>query len=56
VRLIVGAEEARSTILRRRLTSEVELTPAGLARTAAVMGAEISAAEAVRSIIKDVRR
>jgi histidinol dehydrogenase len=55
VRLIFGAEEARKTVLRRRLTSEVELTPAGLARTTAVMGVEVSAAEAVGRIINDVR-
>src|SRR5438270_3845158 len=56
MRIVDGAEEARRTILRRRLTSDAELSPAGLARTAAVMGETMSAAEAVKRIIADVRR
>ena len=56
MRVVIGAEAARRTILHRRLTTDVELTPAGLARTAAVMGAEVSANEAVRRIIQDIRR
>jgi histidinol dehydrogenase len=52
---IVSAEEARRTILKRRPATDVELGPTARARTAAVMGAELSAVEAVRRIIADVR-
>ncbi|HXH21775.1 MAG TPA: histidinol dehydrogenase [Dehalococcoidia bacterium] len=55
MRLVVGAEEARRTILRRRPASEAELSPAARKRTAEVMGAEVSAAEAVRRIVREVR-
>ncbi len=55
MRIVYGAEEARRTILRRRPATEVELTPAGRAKTAQVLGAEVSAVEAVRRIVDDVR-
>ncbi len=55
MRVIVGAEEARRTVLRRRPASEAELSPRARKRTAEVMGAEVSAHEAVRRIIRDVR-
>lgn len=55
MRIVDGAQEARRTVLCRQPASEIELGPAGRARTAAVFGAELSAAEAVRRIIADVR-
>jgi histidinol dehydrogenase len=55
VRLVLGAEEARRTVLRRRPASDAELSPAARKRTAEVMGAEVPASEAVRRIIRDVR-
>ncbi len=54
MRIVVGAEEARRTILRRRRATEAEPSPAARKRTAEVMGAEMSAQEAVRRIIRDV--
>ena len=55
MRIIEGVEEARRTILLRRPASETELGEAGKARTAAIFGEELSAAEAVRRIIDAVR-
>jgi histidinol dehydrogenase len=55
MRIVHGAAEARRTILLRRPTTEIELGPAGRARTAAVFGAELSAVDAVNRIIADVR-
>ena len=55
MRIVKGAEEARRTVLRRQPTSETELGPAGRARTVAVFGADLSAAEAVSRIVADVR-
>jgi histidinol dehydrogenase len=55
MRIIHGAEAARSTILRRRPASETELGATGRASTLAVFGEELSAAESVRRIIADVR-
>ena len=55
MRIIIGAEKARKTILQRKPASQVELGPAGRARTAAVFGAELSPVEAVQRIIADVR-
>src|SRR5262245_58080060 len=55
MRIVQGAEEARRTILKRQPASQTELGPAGRARTAAVFGQELTAAEAVQRIIDDVR-
>lgn len=55
MRIVVGAEEARRTVLRRRPAAEMELGPAGRARTRAVFGADLTPAEAVQRIIADVR-
>ncbi|HLF70927.1 MAG TPA: histidinol dehydrogenase, partial [Dehalococcoidia bacterium] len=52
---ILTADEARRSILKRQPASETELGESGRARTAAVFGSELSAAEAVRRIIADVR-
>ncbi len=54
MRIVVGAEEARRTILRRRRATDAEPSPSARRRTAAVMGAEMTTQEAVRRIIRDV--
>jgi histidinol dehydrogenase len=54
VRIVVGAEEARRTLLRRRRAADAELSATARKRTAEVMGAEVPASEAVRRIIADV--
>ena len=55
MRIVHGATEARQSILARQPASEIELGEAGRARTAEVFGQELSANEAVRRIIADVR-
>ena len=55
MRIVIGAEEARKTILRRQPAGETPLGAAGRARTLAVFGAELSPVEAVNRIIADVR-
>ena len=52
---VLTADEAKRTVLRRRPASETELAPSARKRTAEVLGAEVSASEAVRRIIRDVR-
>jgi len=56
MKIVVGAEEARRTVLFRPPASETQLGEAGKARTAAIFGEPLSAAEAVSRIIADVRR
>jgi histidinol dehydrogenase len=53
---IMDAEEARRTILRRRPATEVTLAASVQKRLNEVIGAELSAAEAVNRIIADVRK
>ncbi|MGD0765559.1 MAG: histidinol dehydrogenase [Dehalococcoidia bacterium] len=55
MRIVVGAEEGRRTVLRRRPLGEVEVPPAVRERTRAVFGADVSPAEAVARILRDVR-
>src|SRR5687767_7722664 len=55
MRIVYGAEAARSAILKRRPASEAELGAEGRSTTAAVFGGEISVVESVRRIISDVR-
>ena len=55
MRIVVGAEEGRRTVLRRQPLGEVEVPPAVRERTRAVFGADVSPAEAVARILRDVR-
>ncbi len=55
MRIVHGADAARQTILRRRPTSQVELTESSRARLAEVLGADLSPVEAVQRIIDAVR-
>ena len=55
MQIVVGADEARRTVLKRAPASETELGPAGRARNREVFGAELGASEAVARIIRDVR-
>jgi histidinol dehydrogenase len=55
MQIIEGADEARRTILKRQPASETELGPAGRARNLEVFGEALSAGEAVRRIVADVR-
>jgi histidinol dehydrogenase len=55
MRIVIGAEEGRRTVLRRRPLGEMELPPSARVRTHAVFGAELSPAEAVARILHDVR-
>jgi histidinol dehydrogenase len=54
VRLIRGAEEARSTVLRRSPLDERELPPAAQDLIRRVFGAELGPAEVVDRILRDV--
>jgi histidinol dehydrogenase len=58
MRIIHGAEAARSTILRRKPASQIELSPASQTRLAEVAGLapDVSPVEAVQRIVDDVRR
>src|SRR6266540_18805 len=56
MRIVVGAEEARRTVLFRPPASEIVLGEAGKARVADIFGEPLSASEAVSRIIADVRR
>jgi histidinol dehydrogenase len=55
MRIIEGADEARRTLLLRRPLSETEVPPAVRERTRQVFGEELSPAEAVARILRDVR-
>jgi histidinol dehydrogenase len=55
MRIVVGAEEGRRTVLRRQPLGEVEVPPAVRERTRAVFGADVSPTEAVARILRDVR-
>ncbi len=55
MRIVEGADEARRTVLRRRLVRDVQLSPSVRARLAEVLGAELPPEDAVRRIIDDVR-
>ncbi len=55
MRIIHGAEEARSTVLRRQPMGETDLPPAVRERNREVFGADLSAREVVERIIADVR-
>src|SRR6476660_5115894 len=55
MQIVVGADEARRTLLKRAPASETELGPSGRARNREVFGVELGAAEAVARIIRDVR-
>jgi histidinol dehydrogenase len=55
MRIVEGAEEARRTLLRRQPLSEVEVPAAVRERTRQVLGADLSPAEAVARILRDVR-
>ena len=55
MRIIEGADEARRTLLRRRPLSETEVPAAVREKTRQVFGAELSPAEAVARILRDVR-
>jgi histidinol dehydrogenase len=55
MRIIVGAEEGRRTVLLRRSLTEMDVPPAVRDLTRRVLGADLSPAEAVARIIADVR-
>ena len=54
MRIIHGAAQARSTILRRKPASQTELTAASRERLAEVLGEELTAIESVQRIIDAV--
>ncbi len=55
MRIVVGAEEARRTLLARQAVVDVALPEAVRRRTAEVLGADLPLEEAVRRIVRDVR-
>ena len=55
MRIVIGAEEGRRTLLRRHPLEEADLPPTVRARTRSVFGADLSAEEAVERILADVR-
>ncbi len=55
MRIVEGAEEARRTVLRRQPLSEVEVPTAVRERTRQVLGSDLSPAEAVARILREVR-
>lgn len=56
LRVAIGAEEARRTILKREPASETELGEAGRELTRAVFGEDLTAQQVVHRVIADVRR
>lgn len=55
MRIVMGAEEGRRTVLCRRPLAELEVPPAVRERTRRVFSADLSPAEAVARIVADVR-
>ena len=55
MRIVVGAEEGRRTVLQRRPLAETEVPPAARELTRRVFSADLSPGEAVARIIADVR-
>ncbi|MDI6856725.1 MAG: histidinol dehydrogenase [Dehalococcoidia bacterium] len=55
MRIVLGADEARRSLLRRRPLTQMDVPPHIHERTRAVFGRELSPAEAVARIIRDVR-
>ncbi|MEX2431217.1 MAG: histidinol dehydrogenase [Dehalococcoidia bacterium] len=55
MRIVHGMEQGRALLARRPGYDEPKLTPAAVERTAAIFGEPLSATEAVRRIIADVR-
>jgi histidinol dehydrogenase len=55
LKIVIGAAAGRASVLKRAPAGDPELPRAARLKTAEVMGAELSATEAVRRIVADVR-
>ena len=55
MKIVIGAEEGRRTLLRRRPLGEIELPDAAWQRTREVVGDVSTVEDAVRKILQDVR-
>ena len=56
MRIVHGAEEARSTLLLRKPLGETELPESVRRKNAALFGQDLPVEQQVRRIISDVRR